>query len=111
MAVVIALQDVAQFADAAERSVALGNCGTFVSFAGVLRSRRSSSPSGSAGTTSRHDGRPHRDRHGLPDLGVDQPGLPPVLGRAEIMNIPVGTRPAVVHARPACAAPILVDLG
>ena len=35
MSVVIALQDVAQFSDPAERSTVLGNCDTYVSFNGV----------------------------------------------------------------------------
>jgi hypothetical protein len=34
----------------------------------------------------------------------------PVLGEREIMNIPFGRRPALVHAKSTLAAPFLVEL-
>jgi hypothetical protein len=111
MGVVIALQDVAQFADSAERSIALGNCDTFVSMRGV----------------SQESAKFLSDRLGKHDVPVTTLGKTatgsgyhtsisttvqnvPVLGEREIMTIPFGARPAVVHARSTLGAPFLVDL-
>ncbi len=112
MAVVLALQDVAQFADPNDRSVALGNCGTYVSFAGVSQE--------SAKFLSERLG-----QHLVPSTTVGQAPTGygyqttttttsvsvPVLGQRELMNIPVGLRPATVHVKPLLDSPFLVELG
>jgi type IV secretory pathway TraG/TraD family ATPase VirD4 len=112
VSVVLALQDVSQFADLNERSIALGNCGTFVCFSGVSQesakflSERLGShtvPSTTLGQTPTGWG--YQTTVSTTSTTV------PVLGPREIMSIPFGTRPALVHSRPVLDAPFLVDLG
>ncbi|MTD54789.1 type IV secretory system conjugative DNA transfer family protein [Amycolatopsis pithecellobii] len=111
MSIVLALQDIAQFSDASERSIAVGNCDTYVSFSGVSQE--------SAKFLSERLG-----KHVVPVTTVGKTAqgwgyqttasttqqTVPVLGEREIMTIPFGRRPAVVHAKSTLAAPFLVDL-
>lgn len=111
MSVVLALQDVAQFSDAAERSVVLANCDTYVSFRGVSqesakflsdRLGKHVVPTTTVGKTAQGWG--HQTSASTTSQTV------PVLGEREIMAIPVGLRPAVVHAKSSVGAPFLVEL-
>ena len=104
MAVVLALQDVAQFADQNDRSVALGNCGTYVSFAGVSQE--------SAKFLSERLG-----QHLVPSTTVGQAPTGygyqttsattsvsvPVLGQRELMNLQIAGLPAGHGPRQALA--------
>jgi type IV secretory pathway TraG/TraD family ATPase VirD4 len=112
MSAVLAIQDVGQFADEAERSVVLSSCSTFVSFGGVspatakfLSARLGSHivPQTTVGRTP--------STWGYQTTTSTAMATVPVLGEREIMHIPVGRRPAVVHARDTLAPPFLVDLG
>ncbi|MEV6487425.1 type IV secretory system conjugative DNA transfer family protein [Actinoplanes sp. NPDC051633] len=112
VAIVVAVQDVAQFADVNERSTVFGNCGTFVCFSGaspesakLLSDRLGSHPvlSTSVGQTP--------GGLGYTTTVNQSTTMAPVLGQREIMNIPFGARPAVVHARDVLSAPFLVDFG
>ncbi|WP_326951794.1 type IV secretory system conjugative DNA transfer family protein [Amycolatopsis sp. NBC_01307] len=108
--VVIALQDVAQFSDPAERSVALANCDVYVSFGGVSQesarflSERLGKHAVDTTTVARTaEGFGYRTSTSTSQLTV------PILGEREIMNIPFGERPAIVHARSTAPMPFFVD--
>ncbi|HEX5407644.1 MAG TPA: type IV secretory system conjugative DNA transfer family protein [Pseudonocardiaceae bacterium] len=111
MSVVIALQDVAQFSDTAERSIALGNCDTYVSFGGVSQESAKflSERLGKHAVATTTVGRTAQGFGYQTSTSTSQQTLP-VLGEREIMNIPFGIRPAVVHARSTLIVPFLVDL-
>lgn len=110
MSVVIALQDVAQFSDPSERSVVLGNCDTYVSFNGVSQESAKflSERLGKHVVQETTVGRTAQGWGYQTSASTSQQTVP-VLGEREIMTIPVGRRPAVVHARSTCAAPFLVE--
>jgi type IV secretory pathway TraG/TraD family ATPase VirD4 len=110
MSVVIALQDVAQFSDMSERSVALGNCDTYVSFSGVSQESAKflSERLGKHLVEVRTVGKTAQGWGYQTSASTTQQTVP-VLGEREIMNIPVGRRTAVVHARSTFATPFLVE--
>lgn len=113
ISVVVAAQNVTQFADKNERATILDNCGTYISlptpsdesasyFASRLGAREVSTL-----TESRTFG------------GINNPwtiqfsralSTVPVLGKREIMDPPWGERSAIVHCRPLSGAPFAVDL-
>ncbi|GAB3171917.1 hypothetical protein GCM10027259_07800 [Micromonospora palomenae] len=111
VAIMVAVQDVTQFADVNERSTVFGNCGTYISFSGVspesakLLADRLGAHSVLTTTVGRTPG-----GLGYQTTVNSTTQVVPVLGQREIMNIPYGSRPAVVHARDVLAAPFLVDL-
>ncbi|MDS0132738.1 MULTISPECIES: type IV secretory system conjugative DNA transfer family protein [unclassified Amycolatopsis] len=110
MGIVIALQDVAQFSDPAERSVALANCDVYVSFSGVSQesARFLSERLGKHTVETTTVARTAQGFGYQTSTSTGQQTVP-VLGEREIMNIPFGGRPAIVHARSTAAVPFLVD--
>jgi type IV secretory pathway TraG/TraD family ATPase VirD4 len=111
VSVVLATQDVAQFADRDKRLAILGNCATYVALPGRssesadylasrLGQRMQSSLSTSAGTSNQ----------GYQSSTTRQLASVPVLGQREIMDPPWGERCAIVHCQPVDGKPFLVDL-
>jgi len=112
VSVVLATQDVGQFADESERLAILGNCSTYISLptpsrtnaeylAGRLGQRFQSSISltHSPGTQS--------------SPGISRSAVTntvPVLGPREIMHPPFGERVAIVHSPQVSGKPFLTDL-
>lgn len=113
ISVVLAAQNVAQFADKNERATILDNCATYVAlpspsdesatyFASRLGTREVSTL-----TESRTMGgfnAPSSTQYSRALSTV------PVLGKREIMDPPWGVRSALVHCRPLSGAPFAVDL-
>jgi type IV secretory pathway TraG/TraD family ATPase VirD4 len=111
VSVVLATQDVGQFADATERVAILGNCATYVSlpsrsatnaeyFLSRLGQRYQSTTSLSH-TPGRIEGRLSRSSE-IRTVGV--------LGQREVLDPPWGERAAIVHVQPISGKPFLVDL-
>lgn len=113
VAVLVAVQDVAQFKDENQRSVVFANCGTLICLAG--------SSSESAKLMSQRVGE-HPVQVASVSTGPSPSGwgsssststsvqMVPVLGAREIMDPPFGDRAAVVHSRDLANRPLLVDL-
>jgi type IV secretory pathway TraG/TraD family ATPase VirD4 len=110
MGIVIALQDVAQFSDPAERSVALANCDVYVSFSGVSQesARFLSDRLGKHAVNATTVARTAQGFGYQTSTSTSQQSVP-VLGEREIMAIPFGDRPAIVHARSTGTSPFLID--
>ena len=109
--IVLALQDVSQLSNEAERLAILGNCGTMVSLpsrskstAEYFLSRLGNRPQASVTLTATPGsvGPRFSTAHGVVEV--------PVLGLREVMDPPWGPRSAVVHCQPALGRPLLVDL-
>jgi type IV secretory pathway TraG/TraD family ATPase VirD4 len=114
VSVVIATQDVGQFADENERLSILGNCATYIS----LPSRSSangeylSSRLGhrfQTATTVSQGPSPQMPTHGGLTVSSSTSQVP-VLGTREILDPPWGERTAIVHCQPMASKPFLVDL-
>lgn len=113
VAAVIAVQDVAQFKDENQRSIVFANCGS------AIYLRRTSAKS--AELLSKRVG-----EHAVPSASVSvspapsgwgthtsrstQTQMVPILAAREIMELPFGQFPAVVHAPDLADRPFLVDL-
>jgi type IV secretory pathway TraG/TraD family ATPase VirD4 len=111
--VVLATQDVGQFADDHERIAILGNCATYISLpsrskangdylAGRLGTRFQSSVSLTRNPSNHQSGGGLSSTRSLLQV--------PVLGGREILDPPWGERAAVVHSQPLSGKPFLVDL-
>ena len=110
IAVLLAVQDITQFADPNERSTVFGNCSTYISFSGVshdsakMLSDRLGQHSVLTTTVGRTPG-----TIGYQTTVSNTTSMAPVLGLREIMMIPFGTRQAVVHSRDILPSPFFVD--
>lgn len=113
ISVVLAAQNVAQFADKSERATILDNCATYVAlpsvsdesatyFASRLGSRDVPVVAQNRTVGSFSSGPTTQFSHSLASV--------PVLGKREIMDPPWGPRSALVHCSPLVAGPFAVDL-
>lgn len=111
MGVLLALQDTAQFADASVRSVALGNCDTYLSLNGVSHQSAKflSERLGNHNVSMTSMGQAPTG-WGYQTTTTTTTTTVPILGHREIMSIPGGIRPAIVHCRSLFDRPFLVDL-
>jgi type IV secretory pathway TraG/TraD family ATPase VirD4 len=113
ISVVLAAQNVAQFADKNERATILDNCATYVTlptpsdesasyFASRLGTREVSTLTESRTVGGFNATSSTQYSRSLSTV--------PVLGKREIMNPPWGERSAIVHCLPLAGAPFAVDL-
>ena len=113
VSIVLATQDVGQFANPDERLALLGNCATYIALPGrsvanaeYLRGRLGQRYQSSTSLTR---GRGSMSQ-GPQQTASAEISSVPVLGDREILNPPWGERSAIVHCQPVSGKPFLVDL-
>jgi type IV secretory pathway TraG/TraD family ATPase VirD4 len=107
--VILALQDVTQLGSEREAQSVLANCQTAITFTGCshetaefMQDRLGQRKVQKVGVNRRDLELLGGRNHAIEDVSV--------LGDREIMHIPVGHYPAIVHARGVSAKPFLVEL-
>lgn len=113
VAALVAVQDVAQLKDANQRSIVFANCGTMISMRGVssesaklLSQRVGDHPVQTSSTSTG----PAASGWGNATSRSVQTQMAPVVAAREIMDLPIGKRPAMVHSRQVAGQPFLVEL-
>lgn len=108
--VILALQDVTQLGTEREVQSVLANCQTAITFTGCshetaefMQDRLGQRKVQKVGVNRRDLELLGGRNHAIEDVSV--------LGDREIMHVPVGNYPAIVHARGVSAKPFLVELG
>ena len=107
--ITLALQDVTQLGTEREAQSVLANCQTAIVFAGCSHETAEFLQARMGQRKIQKVGVNRRDLEVLGDRNRSIEDAP-VLGDREIMHIPVGSYPAIVHARGISPKPILVDL-
>ncbi|SMH32611.1 Type IV secretory system Conjugative DNA transfer [Rathayibacter oskolensis] len=107
--VILAMQDVGQFADENERTAILSNCGTLVTVGSVsdASARVVSARLGEHPVLATSSTRAPGSRGGT--TFTRSTTTAPVLGMREIMHPPFGVRPAMVHSRELSSRPFFVE--